>query len=333
MSLRAGGGEQSLGPATGVTSSLRNDVTAMSSLLRRPGSPGRDQGTVTVVPPLSRRPALARAVLLVVCAFAVSLVLELVVVSSLKQHAAQRRAFQQFRADLAGGTAPLGSLDAARHPLRPGSPVAYLEIPSLGLHQVVGEGTTAGSLFTGPGHRRDTPLPGQAGVSVVLGRRASFGGPFARLGQLRKGALIRATTGSGVYEYRVIGVRHEGDPVPAPPGTGAGRLLLATAAGTRFMPSGVLRVDADLAIPAVSGPGGRVNSASLPPAEQMMAGDPGSLGALVLWLQALVVVTFGATWAWHQWGRAKAWIVCLPPLLLVGLSASAEAAHLLPNLL
>jgi len=288
---------------------------------------------VTVVPPLSPRLELARIVLLVVCALAVSLILELVVVSSLKQHAAQRQAFERFRAELAGGTAPIGPADAARRPLRAGSPVAYLDIPSIGLRQVVGEGTTAGTLFTGPGHRRDTPLPGQAGVSVVLGRRAAFGGPFARISELRKGALIRATTGSGVYEYRVTGVRREGNPVPAPLAVGAGRLLLATAAGTRFMPSGVLRVDADLAVAAVSGPARQVTSASLPAAEQMMAGDPGSLGTLVLWLQALVIVTFAATWAWHQWGRAKAWIVCLPPLLLVGLSASAEAAHLLPNLL
>ena len=49
---------------------------------------------------------------------------------------------------------------------------------------VVVEGTTPGEPDAGPGHLRDTPLPGQAGVSVVFGRRATFGAPFASLPQL-----------------------------------------------------------------------------------------------------------------------------------------------------
>jgi hypothetical protein len=40
-----------------------------------------------------------------------------------------------------------------------------------------------------------------------------------------------------------------------------------------------------------------------------------------------------AVWAWHRWGRAQTWIVCLPVLILVGLGAAGELAQLLPNLL
>ena len=65
----------------------------------------------------------------------------------------------------------------------------------------------------------------------------------------------------------------------------------------------------------------------------MMAADTRTLWALALWLQALIVVVLGATWAWHRWGRARAWVVFLPLLLLVGLYTSGEAARLLPNLL
>ena len=267
------------------------------------------------------------------CGFAVSLILELVLISSLHERAEQQRAFAALRADLAAGTAPIGPTDSLGRELRTGSPVAYLEIPSIGLRQVVVEGTAAGTMFAGPGHRRDTPLPGQAGVSVVLGRNSSFGAPFSRLHELRAGALIRATTGSGAFEYRVIGLRRAGDRVPPPGPPGEARLLLATATGGRFMPSGVLRVDADLAAPGVAGPRRLVSSATLPAPEQMMAGDPSHLPELVLWLQALIVVTLAATWAWQRWGRAKAWVVFLSPLLIVGLSASAEAARLLPNLL
>ena len=64
-----------------------------------------------------------------------------------------------------------------------------------------------------------------------------------------------------------------------------------------------------------------------------MGADASTLWALAFWLQALIVLTLGAVWAWHRWGRAKAWVVFLPPLLLVGLAASGEAARLMPNLL
>jgi len=48
---------------------------------------------------------------------------------------------------------------------------------------------------------------------------------------------------------------------------------------------------------------------------------------------ALMLLSIGGIWAWHRWGHAQAWVVFLPPLLLVGLAASGEAVRLLPNLL
>jgi len=270
--------------------------------------------------------------LVLVFILAESLLVQLLLVSSIQQRATQQKAFERFREDLARGTAPVGPTDASGRELRPGSPVAFLEIPSIGVRQVVMEGTTAGNLFAGPGHRRDTPLPGQRGVSVVLGRRAAFGGPCAHIDRLRAGALIHVTTGQGGFDYRVLGVRRERQQVPAPPSAAGGRLILATAAGRPFMPSGVLRVDAELAA-AVPGPARLLDSSTLPASEQMMAGDPGTLWALALWLQGLLAVLLAATFAWHRWGRAKAWVVFLPPLVLVGLATSGEAARLLPNLL
>lgn len=285
------------------------------------------------LPPLSPRLELARAGLVVVLVASVSLLVHLVVVSNLQQRSAQQRAFDRFRSELATGTAPIGPVDADGRRLVAGTPVAYLEIPSIGLRQVVVEGTTSGNLFAGPGHRRDSPLPGQAGVSVLLGRRAAFGGPFRRLTDLQQGALIHVTTGQGNFEYRVAGMRAEGDPVPAPVAVGKGRLLLATAAGRPFMPGGVLRVDADLESASVGGTSALLASASLPASEQMMGADTSTLWALALWLQLLTVLAVAAVWGWHRWGRARAWVVFLPPLLLVGLSASGEAARLMPNLL
>ncbi|MGE3620001.1 MAG: sortase [Acidimicrobiia bacterium] len=285
------------------------------------------------VPPLAPGLQLVRAVLVAVLVVSATLVIEMLLVSSLQQRSAQQRLFDRFRAELAAGTAPVGPTLVNGDVVKLGAPVAYLEIPAIGVRQVVVEGTAGGQLLDGPGHRRDTPLPGQAGTSIVMGRRASFGGPFAHIDELERGDVIRVTTGQGEVEYRVMGVRHEGDDAPAPPASDEGRLVLVTADGRPFVPSGVLRVDAEIRGQVDPGPAPGAAPATLPAAERIMASDTGTLWSLVLWLQVLIAVSVGAVWAWHRWGRAKAWLVFLPPLVLVGLLASSEAARLMPNLL
>lgn len=284
-------------------------------------------------PPLSPRLQLVRAALVLVFVLSFSLLIQQVLISSLQHNAAQGRSFAKFRAQLAGGTAPIGPTDTNGHEVPIGAPIAYLEIPSIGLDEVVGQGTTAGALFDGPGHRRDTPLPGQAGTSIVFGRRAAFGGPFADIDQLKPEAMIKVTTGQGLFTFRVLGVRREGAAAPPPPAAGAGRLTLVTAEGSAFLPSGVLRVDAELVGEAVIGPAPLITALALPAPERVMALDSRTLWALALWLQALIALALGLVWTWHRWGRAQAWVVFVPPLLLVGLFASGEAARLLPNLL
>jgi LPXTG-site transpeptidase (sortase) family protein len=304
-------------------------MTAIATwpLRRRPRAPA------VALPPLSARLQLARAALVVCCVLCAASLAQLVIGSALQQRAAQQQLFDRFRAELAQGTAPLGPTDVDGAELAPGHPVAYLEIPSLGLRQVVVEGTSAAELFAGPGHRRDTPLPGQAGVSVVFGRRAAFGGPFAHLHDLAPGELIRVTTGQGTFEYRASGLRRAGDPAPVAPAPGEGRLTLTTADGSPFLPDGVLRVDAELSGDAAPAVARLVDARRLPSEEQALAVDARTLWALALWLQALLATALAAVWAWHRWGRAQAWVVFLPPLLLAGQAASNEATRLLPNLL
>ena len=293
------------------------------------------------VPPLTPRAKLFQGVLVLVFILSVSLLVDLLFVSSLQQRAAQQRLFDDFREQLAEGTAPVGPTDDTKEPgedgrktaLAPGTPVAYLEIPAVGVRQVIVEGTSSSVLFDGPGHRRDSPLPGQVGTSIVMGRRATFGAPFARIGDLRQGDVIRAVTGQGTFDYEVMGVRREGDPVPEPAAADEGRLLLATADGRPYFPEGVLRVDAQITSTAVGAPARIVTAANLPAPEVFMASDTTSLYALVLWLQALIAVVIGAIWAWYRWGRARTWVVFLPLLLVVGFTVANEAAKLLPNLL
>ncbi|HVT78005.1 MAG TPA: class E sortase [Acidimicrobiales bacterium] len=299
--------------------------------LRRRGAEATHSSTARPdVVPLTGAAAVVRAALVIVSVLTLSLVLELVFVSPLQARAAQQRKFDQLRHDLAAGTAPLAAGDLKG---KVGAPVSFLQIPAIGLRQVVVEGTSAGQLFQGPGHRRDTALPGQAGISVVMGRRAAFGGPFARIPSLKQGDPVKVTTGAGVFEYRVIDVRRSGDPAPPALKGTQGRLALVTADGPEFAPNGIVIADADLVVPGFGGKGPLLSAKTLPDADKLMAVDLSSLWRLVLWLQALIAAVLLALVAWVRWHRAKTWIVFLPMLLLVGLMTAGELARVLPNLL
>src|SRR5262249_7925619 len=156
---------------------------------------------------------------------------------------------------------------------------------------------------------------------------------FGGIHKLHKDAVIKVTTGQGEFEFHVIGVRHEGDAAPPGVAKGSARLTLITAEGAPFLPNGVVRVDADLKGDPVGGTPPLIPSPNLPAEERIRASDTRTLWALALWMHALIALSVGAVWACHRWGRAQAWVVFLPPLLLVGLMASEEASRLLPNLM
>ncbi|MGW7523302.1 sortase domain-containing protein [Streptomyces sp. NPDC054783] len=235
--------------------------------------------------------------------------------------------YAALRGDLANGVAPVGG------PVGPGTPVALLDIPALHLREVVREGTTAQDLARGPGHRRDTVLPGQAGVSVLMGRQTTFGGPFLRLRELRAGDEFTVTTGQGKHTYRVLGLRRAGDPQPPALTAGHGRLTLITADGTPFMPRGILRVDADLVSRAQATPAPGVPPGALPEEETPMAVQRSAWLPLVLWGQALLLAAAAVAWTHARWGRRPTWVVGAPLLAVLGLTVADQAARLLPNLM
>jgi len=313
--------------STVTTTTAADDVTATVDVALATGTkPARRSSTV------STRTQIVRGILLMVFVVSAASLLQLTLVGRVQHLAAQQRLYDQFRAELAAGTAPRGATDSQGSALVNGAPVAYLEIPAIGVKQVVVEGTRSSDLFRGAGHRRDTVLPGQFGTSVIFGRRALYGGSFSSIAALKKGDTITATTGQGVFTYRVLGVRHEGDQLPLALAAGGSRLTLATAGGSPFLPHGVVRVDADLDGTAVAGGARLVTARTLPGEEQPLAGDSTTLWALVLWLQALLVVVIATIWSWHRWGRAQTWVVASPLLILVGLCVWSEFARLLPNI-
>src|SRR5262249_22395346 len=71
-----------------------------------------------------------------------------------------------------------------------GHPVGLLEIPALNLEKVIVEGDSARRTEQGPGHDPASARPGEIGDVLVVGRKASYGSPFAHLGRLRRGDEI-----------------------------------------------------------------------------------------------------------------------------------------------
>jgi len=254
--------------------------------------------------------------------------------SRLHHDRAQLEAYADFRKDLALGTAPTGQTQPT-HPnrlLKPGTAVAVLQIPELHLKEVVFEGTSGAVLENGPGHLRDSPMPGQAGTSEIMGRSTLYGGPFGHIDTLAPGDQFTVITGLGVQKFRVIDVRRAGDIVP-PPVVGGSRLVLATADGNPFVPTGVLRVDAELTSQVQPSGPFVFGASSLPPSEKALGTDPSAWYPLVLFGQALVLVAGLLTYARVRWGGWQTWVVAVPVLVFVGLAVADEAIRLLPNLM
>ncbi|HET9256393.1 MAG TPA: class E sortase [Pseudonocardiaceae bacterium] len=275
---------------------------------------------------------LAGHVLGIVAVLALSFLAEVVVLGNIQHDRDQIRLAGEFRGELAKGTAPVGPRDDNLTLLAPGSPVAIVEIPKLKLREAVVEGTSSGTLMSGPGHRRDTPLPGQAGTSVIAGRRTTYGGPFGAIDQLRAGDVIMVTTGQGKSSFRVSGLRHSGDPLPPALTAGQGRLTLVTSAGPVFAPSDLLRVDAALTSAAQPRPV-QLPAGSLSAAEEPMAGDSSALLGVFEWSLLALAAAVATAWIRGNAGPGLAWLIGLPVLGPVCLRTFDVIATLFPNLL
>jgi sortase A len=89
-----------------------------------------------------------------------------------------------------------------RRPL-PGDAIGRIEIPSIGVRDYVVEGTDLENLRKGPGHYRGTPLPGDRGTVAIAGHRTTYGAPFRKIDQLRRGQEVAVDMPYGRYVYRV----------------------------------------------------------------------------------------------------------------------------------
>jgi len=92
---------------------------------------------------------------------------------------------------------------AASRRAEAGGPVGRLRADAIGLDEVVVHGTGSATLRAGPGHYRDTPLPGARGTVAIAGHRTTYGAPFRRIDDLDGGDRIELRMPYGRFTYRV----------------------------------------------------------------------------------------------------------------------------------
>jgi sortase A len=84
-----------------------------------------------------------------------------------------------------------------------GRALAIIQLPAIDVERVVVEGVAREDLRKGPGHVPSTVLPGGPGNFAVSGHRTTYGAPFYRLDELRKGDRILIVTKGWLFAYTV----------------------------------------------------------------------------------------------------------------------------------
>jgi LPXTG-site transpeptidase (sortase) family protein len=86
-----------------------------------------------------------------------------------------------------------------------GQAVGSIQIPSIGVNQVIVEGVATDDLMKGPGHYPGTSLPGQPGNAAIAGHRTTYARPFYNLDAVPVGGQVIVTTPQGIFIYTATG--------------------------------------------------------------------------------------------------------------------------------
>lgn len=205
-----------------------------------------------------------------------------------------------------------------------GSPVGIIDIPSIGLDQVVVEGVQTADLRDGPGHYPKTPLPGQAGNAAIAGHRTTYGHPFYDLNAVQPGARVVVTTPQGIFVY-AAGAQSVVAPTDVSVvGPTAGAELTLTTCNPRYSASTRLVLHATLvssslfgAVRPATGPAEAHRARSSRPATRrrvdaaagLAGGASGSWLPALLWGLAAAALAVAVLVAARR--TARAWLVYL----------------------
>lgn len=124
-----------------------------------------------------------------------------------------------------------------------GAPSLVLQVEDLDVNVVVAEGSAADIVRGGPGLVGGSPLPGEPGNAVIVGRSSRFGAPFSFVEDLSKGATVVVRQKAGqvarfevtevevVDESRFEAIVGDGVPVEGADEDVPATLTLVTSAG------------------------------------------------------------------------------------------------------
>jgi len=229
-----------------------------------------------------------------------------------------------------GGAPTKPKAQAEPAPPAPGDPVALMQIPSLHLEAVVVEGTSGAQLTKGPGHFRNTVMPGQKGNSAIAGKRTTYGAPFSKLGDLQPGDQIQTTTTSGVFRYQVEGKSktvESGQRDPLRP-TSTARLTLITS-DPRY-----LATDREVVTARLLSKPAKTSTAA--PTSVVDEPESGLSGDFRVWAQAIIfgqllLAAFLATRIlYERWLRWPTYLITTPILLALLILFFESIGQLLP---
>jgi len=226
---------------------------------------------------------------------------------------------QRLASDLVNGVAPVSN------PIAVGSPIGLVEVPNRDIRAVVVEGSKAEQLAQASGHLIGSALPGQPGVSAILGRSETYGAEFKNLDQLIVGDEVVVTTGQGVHTYEVIDVTvRSARDAAAFQGEGH-MLILATVVDS----SDRLVVRATLTSPVF--PAGQATDHQTSLDELGLAGDSSSWSALALWMLIAALLAAGFPIIVNQVGRRVGWLVVAPIAMWVALEVWTAISLMSPS--
>jgi sortase A len=211
-----------------------------------------------------------------------------------------------------------------------GSTVGIMVIPALRLQAAVLEGASSSQTMEGLGHVPGTAGLGQPGNATVVGRRAGFGGPFAKLDRLVPGDRIMTATIEGQSVYRVRSVKTVIGIAPESRVYGQGKAdqltLVSSASDVPWNTKQAVVVVAVMkGTPFTPTP-----QESLNPSQLGNAGDSGAWAELVLALLAMGALIVGAVALYRRSSTRSAYLLSTPPLLACTVLAVEAASRLLP---
>jgi sortase A len=88
-----------------------------------------------------------------------------------------------------------------------GDAIGRIDIPRIDLDMVFLQGTETGTLQHGPGHYKNTPLPGQPNTVAIAGHRTTYLAPFRHINEIEDGDEVRLEMPYAAFTYVVT--KHE----------------------------------------------------------------------------------------------------------------------------